>query len=318
MTPAVLHARVVPSNVTGHLFVARTARPYAILRFPLNDGLPASTPDFSYPGQFNTIAVGLDGTVYGVQGSNNQIVVFAPGKAKPVRRIDFPNAISGCNGSYYGPAVIGALAVNRFGDLFVAYTTYYSGLRTNVTRVGRVASVGYPCLGVVAFGPTANGHSLPKAAIPLSGQYLLGVTVDSDDRLYVANSYYNKVEEFIDPANHPKAVGYVTIDMNYPDALKTSYSESLYELDGGLLTKNGVNVYPPGAGKGNGPSSTVVFENAYNWVEDIAVRGKYLYASDINYHSSDSVDVYDASANGPTAPIFSLPLKDIWYIATGP
>jgi hypothetical protein len=306
------------AELTGHLFVAKTARPYSILRFPLNDGIPSSTPDFKYPGHFNSITVAPDGSVYGVQFGNQQLVEFAPGNSLPVRRIDFPANIPGCSGPYSGPTLIGALAVNRLGDLFVAYTTYFSGFRAPPRTIGVHRLVAYPCLGVVAFGPHAHGNAQPKAAISLSGQYLNGLTIDRDGLLYVANSYYDRVQEFVDPGSHPMGAGYVTVGMTYPDSLATDPAENLYELDGSLLTKNSVNVYAAGAGSGSAPTTTLVFESAYNWVEDIAVWGKYLYASDINYHGSRSVDIYDADSNGPTAPIFSLPLKSVWYIAAGP
>jgi hypothetical protein len=307
------------AKLTGHLYVATLIRPYAILRFPLSDGIPSSTPDFSYPGHFNTITVGPDGSVYGVRWRDQQLVEFAPGNAVPVRRISFPANIPGCSGPYVGPSQVEALAVNRLGDLFVAYTTYFSGLHAVARMFRERRSVRFPCLGVVAFGPDAHGNAQPKAAISLSGQYLNGLTVDRDGILFVANSYWNQVQEFGDPGSHPKGLGYLTVGMTYPQALATDPAENLYELDGGALTKSGVNVYAAGSGSKSAPASTLAFESAYSWVEDIAVWGSYLYASDINYHSSWSVDVYDASANGPAAPIFSLPLKGgAWFIATGP
>ncbi|HZY96024.1 MAG TPA: hypothetical protein VFE35_02860 [Candidatus Cybelea sp.] len=308
------------ARVTGHLFVATLKRPYAILRFPLNDGIPSSTPDFKYPGRFNTITVGPDGSVYGDSWTNQQLVVFAPGIARPVRRINFPVNIPGCSSPYSGPTQVEALAVNRLGDLFVAYTTYFSGARVapRMLRVRR--SVMYPCLGVVAYGPDAQGFAQPKAAMPMGGQYLNGLTMDLDGLLYVANSAYDLVQEYADPGSHPRGFGFLTVGMTYPQALATDPAENLYELDGQFLTKNGVNVYAPGAGHGSAPTSTLLFESAYSWVEDVAVWKTFLYASDINYHGSWSVDVYNASANGTTAPIFSLPLTrpGAWFIATGP
>jgi hypothetical protein len=128
------------------------------------------------------------------------------------------------------------------------------------------------------------------------------------------------VQEYADPGSHPRGFGFLTVGMTYPQALATDPAENLYELDGQFLTKNGVNVYAPGAGHGSAPTSTLLFESAYSWVEDVAVWKTFLYASDINYHGSWSVDVYNASANGTTAPIFSLPLTrpGAWFIATGP
>ena len=313
LIPAAASARL-----TGHLFVGRTTRPYGILQFPLNDGIPSSTPDFIYPGHFNNIAAGPDGSVYGVHWRDQQLVVFAPNNSVPQRRIYFPANIPGCSGPYVGPTLIGGLAVNRLGDLFVAYTTYVSGLRSTPARLRIRRAVTYPCIGVVAFGAHASGYAQPKAAIPLAGPYLNGVTVDTDRLLYVANSYFDRVQEFADPGSHPRGVGYLTVGMTYPQALATDPEENLYELDGGLLTKSGVNVYAPGSGEHSPPASTITFESGYNWVEDIAVRGDFLYASDINYHSGRSIDVYAAKANGPTAPLFSLPLKGVWYIAAGP
>jgi hypothetical protein len=315
---AVLMPTATAARVNGHLYVGTQTRPYAILRFPLHDGIPANTPDFSYPGHFTNIAVGPDGSVYGVHWRDQKIVVFAPGNAVPVRSIVFPASIPNCQGPYAGPTLIGDLAVDKRGDLFVAYTTYLSGFRSAVARVRIRSAVAFPCLGVVAFSPTAHGAATPIAAISLSGQYLNGVTVDRDGLLYVANSYWNQVQMFASPANHPKAAGYLGAGMSYPQTLATDAAEDVYELDGGLLTKNGVNVYTTGSGKNSPPASTLTFESAYDWVEDIAVWDYYLYASDINYHSDRSIDVYDARASGPTAPIFSLPLKGIWFIAAGP
>lgn len=123
---------------------------------------------------------------------------------------------------------------------------------------------------------------------------------------------------FADPESAPKPAGYLTLGMSYPQALATDSLENLYELDGSLLTKNGVNVYAAGSGQNSAPASTIIFESAFNWVEDIAVWGSYLYASDINYHSSSAIDVYDAGANGQVAPLFSLPRKGVWFIAAGP
>jgi hypothetical protein len=319
-----LFATLIPgpldARLTGHLFVATTKRPYAILSFPLNDGIPARTPDFSYPGHFNNITVGPDGSIYGVHWRNQQLVVFAPDNAVPVRRINFPSSIFGCQGPYNGPTLIGAIAVNKADDLFVAYTTYFSGLHPAAVPIRVHGATGFPCIGVVAFGPSAHGSAQPKASISLSGQYLNGVAVDADGLLYVSNSFWTKVQIFADPASHPRAVDYLTIGMSYPGTLWTDRAENLYELDGGLLTKSGVNVYAAGSGHTSPPSSTLTFQSGYNWVEDMAVWDGYLYASDINYHSSSSssIDVYKASASGPATPIFSLPLKGIWFIAAGP
>lgn len=291
--------------VTGHLYVATGGQPYEIDRFPLNDGLPAAQPDLRIPGWYIALTVGPDGTLYGFK-VNNDVDAFAPGQTKPERTIIFPNL-----GSFL---TIGGLAVDRNGYLFVAYSTYFSGARARFPA--RHDAVNYPALGAVAYAPGASGHAQPVSAVGLNGQYVNGVAVDRHDKLFISNDYANQVPQFNHAVRDPDPVGYLTVSMSYPESLRVDREGSLYELDGAYLTKNGVLVYAPGSGKSTPPASAIIFAKQFQYVRDIAVWGKYLYASDFGYTST--IDVYVAGANGPQSPILSQPERQVNVIAAGP
>ena len=317
---AVAATAPVDAAVSGHLYIAYLGHPAAIERFPLVNGMPASTPDFRYPGFFDAVAVGLDGSVYGYHGApgnrNGRIEVFPNSSAQPARTIAVPGYLPQCAGTSGGPVLAGALAVDRKGNVFLGYTTYVSGARRRSSGVASVWQSDFPCLGVVGFGPTAHGQAPPESTIALRGQYILGVTVDADERLFVANEYFDEAEQFRRPAHHPVFAGIVATGMMYPLSLTTDDAENLYELDGEFLPKNGVNVYPAGATSTTPPSNTITFVSPYQWVNDIAVRGPYLYASDNG--DSTSIDVYPSNANGPTSPLMSVQAKDLGRMAAGP
>jgi hypothetical protein len=303
------------SAPTGHLFVAigngKPGTPYEVGRFPLYNGIPASKPDRLYPGRYTVLAAGNDGTLYAV--GKRGIYVLPPGLAQPARVIDFPSLVRQC--TY--PAQIDAIAVDSAGYVFVAYTTYFSGVRQrDGSRYDAAPDAKFPCLGVVVFAPGANGHAKPVQAIPLGGTYLQGVTVDGSDNLFVANDAFDRVMEFVTPVTDPDLSAYQHVSMSYPNALATDDAGNLFVLDGSLLKKNGVLVYPPGAGSGTPPSSAIVFQSKYSYVNSIAVRGQLLYASDFGYRST--IDVYPSLANGNVAPIASIPEPYVGGIAAGP
>jgi hypothetical protein len=292
--------------VTGHLYVATGGKPLEIDRFPLNDGLPSAQPDLRIPGWYIALAVGPDGTLYGFK-VNNDIDAFAPGQTTPERTINFPNL-----GSFL---TIGGLAIDKKGYLFVAYSTYFSGARARFSTRTHT-DVSYPALGAVAYAPGASGHAQPVSAVALNGQYVNGVAVDGHDRLFISNGYNNRVPQFSHAVRDPDPAGYLAVSMSYPESLRVDGEGSLYELDGAYLTKNGVLVYAPGSGKSTPPASAIIFAKQYQYVRDIAVWGKYLYASDFGYTST--IDVYVAGANGPQNPVLSQSEPQVNAIAAGP
>jgi hypothetical protein len=296
----------VQAAVTGHLYVATGGQPYEIDRFPLNDGLPSAQPDLRIPGWYIALTVGSDGTLYGFKANNN-VDAFAPGQTKPERTINFPNL-----GSFL---TIGGLAVDKRGYLFVAYSTYFSGAHTRLaTRVHDGFS--YPALGAVAYAPGASGHAQPVSAVGLNGQYVNGVAIDGHDRLFISNDYADQVPQFTHAVRDPDPAGYLAVSMSYPESLRVDREGNLYELDGAYLTKNGVLVYAPGSGGNTPPASSIIFAKQFQYVRDIAVWGKYLYASDFGYTST--IDVYVAGANGPQNPVLSQPERQVNAIAAGP
>ena len=193
----------------GHLYVA--SGPFAtpgIYRFPLTDGLPATTPDAvltgGNPSWPYSIAFDGAGYLYVSDISKDLINVYSPGaegNEAPVRTISVPLQAE-------------SIAVNRAGYLFTTYGNY----------------------GVEDFAPGAGAGSQPLTQWSPNGGVISTLVMDASGRLY-AQGEFGPIYRYSDPVDNQTPDAVITAQgyqegpgMTFPMAIEQDQEKIFFQV----------------------------------------------------------------------------------------
>jgi hypothetical protein len=293
-----------------HLYVASIYTDYqpfnfSVERFPLRDGVPLETPDFTYGGAYGPIWVDRAGDLYAQLPSPffPALVEYAPDSTTVLRTIDtmllnYP--------SLNNPTVFSGLLVGPAGDAFLASQWQDE---TPDMLCGWQISV---------YAPGASGVAAPQRCLPSAAP--LSMSKDSAGNLYVAASTIaaDAVFVFERPAEAPR-ISRILYGPSFSSPVATAIDadELLYVLNSCSGGCDGpfVAVYPQG---GDGIVTPIRVLNApahAQWSGAIAVDAQYLYVA-----TGIKVLVFDKNATGHAKPLATLQYKanNITFVALGP
>jgi hypothetical protein len=301
------------ANAAGlnYLYVAshshRNVR--SIRRYLLHDGIPESTPDLTYGGVGGLIAVAGDGTLYAVmpKGDGQVIDAFRPGETRPNRKIAVPN-LERCFPRGSGGTRALAVAADTSGYAFVALYTYFGAYPNVHAR---------PCEGVYVYAPTANGHAKAVQTIGFPRATAVdGLAVDPNDDLYVLQNQ-SVVTEFANATTGPRSVRVFRRgeDRHIQSVAADAAGNVYIGKDHSDYSSGRINRYTATDNPNGRPASSIVLTSeGMHYLSALAVLSHHVFLSD----DYENVEVYRALERGPQEPIFTLRMRNVDSIATGP
>jgi hypothetical protein len=205
----------------SHLYVAASyGGSGGIYRYPLSNGIPATTPDLFYPHMSSPMAIGPNGDLYSVvslpDGIQNEVKVFAAGTTRLERHLILP-----AGAGYESEADI---AVDRSGYLFVSH--YDNGF-------GAVARKPDSANGfLLVYRPGARGNDSFSHYVP---GFYGGFALDEHGVLYAARSrgFDGEIQVFTHPETSLKVARTFSSDaMVRPEGIALDESGVLHLFDG--------------------------------------------------------------------------------------
>jgi hypothetical protein len=228
-------------------------------------------------------------------GRADSVTVYLSGSNGNVVPTD---TISGANTGLDSP---GGIAVDSGGNIYV---TNDGALTSNPDDI-------------TVYSPGSNGNVTPTATLyPLGLAYPLGIVVDSNGNLYVAND--GSIEGSVDaitvyPPNNPVPSETIGLDtaLNLPAAITVDPSGNVYVTNEGSVFGglDSVNVYPPGSYANVPPTAAIVGTNT-GLAQPLGVMNSngnlYVANSTGGADGQGSVTVYPTSSNGNVAPTATI------------
>jgi hypothetical protein len=287
MLLTIVCATPATAKLTGHLFIPFPDQTQ-VLRFPLNDGIPAQHPDLTIPNTGSVITARLDGSVVvQISASKPELGFFAAGHTRPDRTLNL-NAPPGCT---VRPI---SLATDPRGYVYVS--------RQN----GNCAS------DIAVYAPNASGNDKPVATVKINAGFIAvdpvnGEVFDSVGAFQAARTIYY----FANRQHHLKPLGNFIGAAQYGQGLTINADSSFHTIwvytAPFQYAANSLVAYQEGSNGFTVPAGGLFPDTA-----DIAQSGDVVYSHGFYYstfagNNGQGVYVYHTLRRSPIATLLVSP-----------